>query len=612
MIRTILMPDGGETAVYDYSIPYITVTTTSPTNAAVVIGTPPTSPASYKVEYSTSPTYAAIIATVNTANGIFSLTTLTAGQKYYIRARAYSGASATGVYGAYVSKEFTMPLVSSVASIGTTVNSSTTPVNLDASAIRAALRKYEQNQPLTDKEKISIGLPLSTATNQSNTFNGVNEKPGLTSVLGSSAAISADFKVEKSLFIISKLNQEENKEDTVSIAQKNMGIDISGSYYTFGTTLFFSSNTRDLGSCGGIGFFTSSFGKTGYFVELKTTSNLANKDEKEVAVYKVVDGNKIRLPDTQSGVAKSFNGLYGGQAYKVDLKVEVQATKVIITLYVNNLMIRATDTTQLNTTDPTKIILPKTSSMAMYCLANKANFDYIYAIPIKDAATFKSSQFINVYTGQYNATSLKFLYGDKVLSNFNKTTVTDGKLEEFGTVARELRKVDIKYNSRPAFPIYPSVGINSFISVIGSKLGSFGGEVYLINNSGTYVPLDDSGMSSFSIIGNYISESGQYNYTDTLSNEYDNPEPATFDSQWIQSEPDAKSISNWIKKQWSKQQIVVDMQIFGNPLISVGDVIVVKYPSNDLDGTQKFIVTNVTNSYNEGLETSITCRSIYS
>ena len=53
-------------------------------------------------------------------------------------------------------------------------------------------------------------------------------------------------------------------------------------------------------------------------------------------------------------------------------------------------------------------------------------------------------------------------------------------------------------------------------------------------------------------------------------------------------------------------------KIFGNPLISVGDVIVVKYPSNDLDGTQKFIVTNVTNSYNEGLETSITCRSIYS
>jgi hypothetical protein len=390
-----------------------------------------------------------------------------------------------------------------------------------------------------------------------------------------------------------------------------MGISTAKNYYTFGTTLFFPSNVGDTASCGGIGFFTSNGGSTGYFIELKTTSNLANKDEKEVAIYKVVNNQKIRVPDTQSGVAKSFNGLYGGQSYKVDVKVEVQATKVIINVYVNNLIITATDSNQLNTTDPTKLILPKTSKMVMYCLTNKSNFDYIYAIPL-DEAPYRSAKLINVYNGQFNSTSLKFLYGEKVLDNFNKTTVSDGKLEEFGTIARELRKVDIKYNSRPAFPIYPSVGVNSFISIIGSKLGSFGAEVYLLNNAGTYVPLDDSGMSSFSIIGNYISESGQYDYTDTLSNEYDNPEPATFDSKWIQSEPDAKSMSDWIKKQWSKQQIVLEMQIFGNPLISVGDVIVVKYPSNDLDGTQKFIVTNVTNSYNEGLETSITCRSIYS
>ena len=607
MIRTILMPDGGETSSYDYSIPYITIKTTSPTTASVVVGAPPTSPASYKVEYSTSPTYATIIATVNTANGIFSLTSLTPKQKYYIRARAYSGASATGVYGAYASQEFTMPALSNVGSIGNTPGSSTTPVNSDKSAMDAAKRKYEQNQPLTDAEKILLGISPSQQTGASNPSSGANAKPGSTSTHGTSVAINGKHEVQRSLFIVSS----SNTPDTASIAEKDMGISTSKNYYTFGTTLFFPSNVGDTSSCGGIGFFTSNGGSTGYFIELKTTSNLANKDQKEVAIYKVANNQKVRIPDTQSGVAKSFNGLYGGQSYKVDVKVEVQTTKVIINVYVNNLIITATDTTQLNTTDPAKIILPKTSNMVMYCLTNKSNFDYIYAIPL-DEEPYKSAKLINVYNGQFSSTSLKFLYGEKVLDNFNKTTVADGKLEEFGTIARELRKVDIKYNSRPAFPIYPSVGVNSFISIVGSKMGSFGAEVYLLNNSGTYVPLDDSGMSSFSIIGNYISESGQYDYTDTLSNEYDNPEPATFDSKWIQSEPDAKSISDWIKKQWSKQQIVVDMQIFGNPLISVGDVIVVKYPSNDLDGTQKFIVTNVTNSYNEGLETSITCRSIYS
>jgi hypothetical protein len=607
MIRTILMPDGGETALYDYSIPYITVTTTSPTNAAVVVGTPPTSPASYKVEYSTSPTYATIIATINTANGIFSLTTLTAGQKYYIRARAYSGASATGVYGAYVSQEFTMPLVSNVASIGTTPGSKTTPVNSDTSEITAALRKLTSGQTLTDREKILLGISLSTPTGPSNSSNGSTSTPGSTSGLGTSVAVNGKLEVERSLFSVTA---SKNK-DIASVAEKDMDIDTSKNYYTFGTSLFFPSSAADNSSCGGIGFFTSNGGSTGYFIELKTTTNLANKDEQEVAIYKVANNKKVRVPDTQSGISKSFNGLYGGRTYKVDVKVEVQATKVIINVYINNLIITATDSNQLNTTDPAKLILPKTSKMVMYSLTNKSYFDYIYAIPL-DEAEYRSAKLINVYSGQFNSTSLKFLYGNKVIDNFNKTTVTDGKLEEFGTIARELRKVDIKYNSRPAFPLYPSVGVNSFISVIGSKLGSFGAEVYLLNNAGTYVPIDDSGVSSFSIIGNYISESGQYDYTDTLSNEYDNQEPATFDSNWIQSQPDAKSISDWIKKQWAKQQIVLNMQVFGNPLISVGDVVVVKYPSNDLDGTQKFIVTNVTNSYNEGLETSITCRSIYS
>jgi hypothetical protein len=607
MIRTILLLDGGETGVYNYTIPYITITTTSPTNAAIVIGTPLTSPASYKAEYSTSSTFATIAGTVNTANGIFSLTTLTAGQLYYIRARAYSGASATGVYGPYIVQEFTMPASSNVGSIGSTPGSNTTPVNSDAAATSAALRKLTSGYALTDAEKMLLGISLSTPTGSS---NGSNTTPVVTSAVGTSVAINGSLRVQRSLFIVSAPNNKD-KKGAVSVAEKDMKISTAKNYYTFGTTLFFPSGVGDTSSCGGIGFFTSNGGSTGYFIELKTTSNLANKDEKEVAIYKVVNNQKIRVPDTQSGVAKSFNGLYGGQSYKVDVKVEVQATKVIINVYVNNLIITATDSNQLNTTDPTKLILPKTSKMVMYCLTNKSNFDYIYAMPL-DEAQYKSAKLINVYNGQFNSTSLKFLYGEKVLDNFNKTTVSDGKLEEFGTIARELRKVDIKYNSRPAFPIYPSVGVNSFISIVGSKLGSFGAEVYLLNNAGTYVPLDDSGMSSFSIIGNYISESGQYDYTDTLSNEYDNPEPATFDSKWIQSEPDAKSMSDWIKKQWSKQQIVLDMQVFGNPLISVGDVIVVKYPSNDLDGTQKFIVTNVTNSYNEGLETSITCRSIYS
>jgi hypothetical protein len=148
--------------------------------------------------------------------------------------------------------------------------------------------------------------------------------------------------------------------------------------------------------------------------------------------------------------------------------------------------------------------------------------------------------------------------------------------------------------------------------VLGQKLSSFGAELYVINNAGVFTPLDDGNLSSFTVVGNYIVQSGQQEYSEKLANEFSNQEPVAFQSTWIQNEDDAKSLSKWIKNQWSKQQQVLNIEIFSNPLLSIGDIVSVKYTNNNLDGTGKFVVTNVSQNYSEGLGTSITVRSIYS
>jgi hypothetical protein len=239
------------------------------------------------------------------------------------------------------------------------------------------------------------------------------------------------------------------------------------------------------------------------------------------------------------------------------------------------------------------------------------HFDYIYATPLTEDQ-YKNGVIQNVYEGKYGIKTLSFLYGDKIISDKVISPAQLPFLEEFGTVARELRKVKIKYQDRPGDPLYTSVGINKYVSVLGQRLTSFGAEVYVINNAGTFVPLDDSNLYSFSIVGNYIVVSGQHEYVSNELSETTIAEPVIFESAWIQSEPDAKNLTDWIQTQWSKQQQVVEMNVFGNPLISVGDVISINYPQNNLDGTEKFIVTRVNNSFKEGLETTITARSIFS
>jgi len=579
-------------------IPWISIQTTSTTRAVITLGTPTQTPGSYAGSAASTGTFNDPDFTFTTSSGVHVRENLTPGAKYTVRARAYTGANATGTAGPYITESFTMPssynpltgIVSTATpvttppvSTGSTVNTTTLSGIAAASGTNVAL----DNTAAADTGSDEVAGPVQYVT-------------------GSSSATSGNRQVEKSLFRVTN-----NSKDPAafSVAAKNFEISTSYSHYTFGTGMFFQSSISDVSASGGIGFFTDLLGMSGYYVLMQTTSNMNKTDDKEVKIIKVVNGRVKILNDSQKGISKTLTGILGATSYKVDIKVKCDTGVRVIDVYINNFKITATDVTSATSTDPLDKVLPITPNVSMCATTGSAYYDYVYAMPLEEAQ-YNSGVLQNVYNGQFNDTMLSFLYGEKVLSNFNKTSLTNGKLEEFGTVARELRKVSIKYESRPGYPLYPSLGINKFVNVLGSRLTSFGAEVYLVNNAGTWVPLDDSSLHSFSVIGNYVVTSGQHEYTDKTVNEYSNPEPVIFQSSWIQKEDDAKAVSNWIKTLWSKQQSVINMQVFGNPLVSVGDIITINYPSNGLDGTQKFVVMNVSNSFSDGLETSITARTL--
>ena len=409
--------------------------------------------------------------------------------------------------------------------------------------------------------------------------------------------------VQKSLFQITSSGSS-SKQSNYSVCVKNMNISNSGNYYNFGTGLFFKGVKNDTKGSGGIGFFTNNNGLDGYYVKLETTSNLPESgSDRPLSIFKVKNGVITPLQDTQEkGSSKSLAYLAQGVSYKVDIRVKVENSIVAIDVFINNFKVTAADTTD---------IITPTSNVALFSNANSTFFDYVYAIPLNETQ-YNDGIIGSQYSGRFGSTTLDFLYGDKLSSGFENSGVSGGSIDEFGTVARELLKVNIKYDSRPAFPIITSLGLNQFVELLGYRLNSFGAEVYVLNNAGTFIPLDDSRFASFSIIGNTLVQSGQNEYLDKTINEFTVPEQVTFESVWIQKESDAKSLSDWIKGQWSKKQSVCEMEVFSNPLISVGDIVTINYPSNGLDGTQKFIVSSINNSFDGGLSTRITTRSIYS
>jgi hypothetical protein len=607
------MINGGYTAPTasvpaNFTIPFVSVIVTSPTEATIVAGSPITIPGSYSGTASTEANFSGFSAIdhrpFTNADGIVFLTGLLPGIKYYLRVRAHSGTSATGTYGEYIYESFTMPKLANVASTSSSTSSTTTPKTTTTD---------EQSQAATKKILAEEAAAAAAASGVNDNLDLSNSATGSKEILGTSTAFSGNRLLQGSFLKISNLTNDPNK---YSVAIKNTGISTSYKKYSFGTGILFQppkGNENPKFNSGGIGFFTNSTGTNGYYVELQTDQSQSNTKDRSLKIYKIVNTKRIYLQDSQDNDSgRLLGGVLRSTIYKLDVDVSVKPSEgvVIIDVYVNNFKISAVDTTVPSTTDPKKTIISPTSNIALFSKYASTSFDYVYANPVSDTQITDASS-RKIYDGKYSTSTIDFTFGEKIAQDFGSPETKLSFIEEFGKTAREIRHVKANFTQSAAIPLYASTGINKFATILGSKFSNHGAEIFVINNAGAFIPLSYGNEQQFFVLGNYVDNGSQHEYTEPVS-ESTPLEPATFQSMWIQSESDAKALYGWIKNQWSKQQQSVNMEIFGNPAIEVGDIITINYPKNDLDGTKKFLVTNVNTSFDEGVSTSITARSIYS
>jgi hypothetical protein len=86
-------------------------------------------------------------------------------------------------------------------------------------------------------------------------------------------------------------------------------------------------------------------------------------------------------------------------------------------------------------------------------------------------------------------------------------------------------------------------------------------------------------------------------------------EVAQVDSIWIQSPEAASKLLSVIQKGFEGFSKDTTIQIFGNPLIQVGDVITVNYSLSKIN-QQKYAVHSVTHAFNQGLKTTLVLNQV--
>ena len=551
------------------AIPEITFASTSSISVKISKTNMTVEPTSYSVTYYKIDSAGAIVSgtsqTVTKTENPFTISGLSTNQSYGISVKASNGSTfGNGVY-----RTFATPIEYNVAGYKGTV--------VDANKAAAAKSFLRMSNSSTSPKEYSVAY---------RTFSAITLPTTTLSYAG----------------LPSYIQESINSYST--------------SYYAFGTKMFLESIIDRTKQSAGFGFFVDGQGNDGYYILIDSTETAGAVNKKEVRICKVKGGDIRVLNDTQKNTVTSLNGVYGGRSYDIDVKVKVQLSSVKINVYINGFLITATDSSGVyedeNGKSSVNQILKPTKTIAIVCKYGEAIFDYVYGTDILQKS-YDDSQFVsNMYRGSFSNDYLNTGFGDII---YNNSIEEDNQskpvgLDEFGTSVREIRKVSLRYNSAPAYPIKFSTGLNTSVKLLGSKLSNFGGEAYVLNNSAALTPLNDEKSATFYLYGDTIAPSGTLEYNSDILSDYINQEPVVFESSWLQNLSDVEALGTWIKSNIVNKGKLINLSVFGNPFIAVGDIVSVKYSYQGLDGTQKFIVTNVRHTFSDGLDTEITCRSL--
>ena len=551
------------------AIPEITFNSTSSISVKISKTNMTVEPTSYSVTYYKIDSAGAIVSgtsqTVTKTENPFIISGLSTNQSYGISVKASNGSTfGNGVY-----RSFTTPIEYNVAGYkGTVVDPN------KAAAAKSFLRMANNS---TSAKEYSVAY---------RTFSAISLPTFTTSYAGLPSYIQEAIRLN------------------------------STQHYAFGTKMFLESTIDRTRQSAGLGFFVDGQGNDGYYILIDSTETAGSVNKKEVRICKVKGGDIRVLNDTQKNTVTSLNGVYGGRSYDIDVKVKVNLSTIKINVYINGFLISATDSTGVYEDDNGKSsvsqILNPTKTIALVCKYGEAIFDYVYGTDI-DEKKYNDSEFVsNMYRGSFSNDYLDIGFGDIIYNNSVEEDNANKPvgIDEFGTSVREIRKVSLRYNSAPAYPIKFSTGLNTSVKILGSRVSNFGGETYVLNNSSALTPLNDEKAATFYLYGDTIAPSGTLEYNSDILSEYINQEPIIFESSWLQNLSDVEALGAWIKNNIVNKGRLINLSVFGNPFIAVGDIVSVKYLYQGLDGTQKFIVTNVRHSFSDGLDTEITCRSL--
>lgn len=411
-----------------------------------------------------------------------------------------------------------------------------------------------------------------------------------------------------------------SRGDDITVAKRGtVGAD---GYKAYGTNIkFLVDNGGHADQAGG---FIMYHGPThdGYWVELKASSKIANKDRArraEISLFRRINGSFKLLDSNDVPVLEGYD-------YDVDAQIIQEGGNHRVVIWVNGTQYMSRLVTGADKPDVT-------GRFATYVRGDSdAAFQYFYAIRRDPVALDDDATFFNLknggYTGKFWDREIVWKWKTVTRRTKKGTTKTRQKwaisfFDEFGPIVHEVAEYNVNFDPKPVLHsrLYSTNDMDAICTEYQSS--PFGAKFIMANVSrqNAVINGEDSllfGSSNpvsqvLQVIGRVlIEEEGETIVVkDENSIRIRGKVESEISSSWIQSKAMAEDISAWMAKHWSKGVDQLEVEIFGNPLIEIGDVVGMEYPEKYMTAaTHKYFVISAKTNFDQGVRTTLGLRRV--
>ena len=406
--------------------------------------------------------------------------------------------------------------------------------------------------------------------------------------------------------------------------------------------------------CGGIFFAADDGVGSGYFLEVMATSKMNGKtrnQRNEVLFYsmksdgskKVIGGERVVMRDKSkshkgdANVKKDVGGrlaVPAGRFIDFDIWFNSNGNDHTIQVFANGRYLFDARVEQGSGWKHANV-----SRMGLFARGHSSvTFDYVYAINSPGVEKIDSESYYDRIDGGYYSTQATDWTFDtrgarrKVKKRRKKRR--KGKkwkwvwkkyeqkykqrfFDDFGPMAHEIREFDIKFTSpTPVLEskIYCS---NDTQSVVTEYSGDVSGARFMVANisrDAAVINGDDERTTKGNgtinhklfVYGRPViqKDAQKVEKEDGWAIRRRGPIEVEYASHWIQNEEEAENFGDWLTTHWSHSDSTLEVEVFGNPLIELGDVVSVNY----MHINAEFWVVAVSNTFENGLSTNLTLR----